>query len=73
MKQNVRDAANEKTSNIIRSLNDKTIDLIYVALVLEKKNKLKNPPPLPMCTKYINTAEKPKPEATSSLNGDIPT
>ena len=62
----------KRTSNIIRSLNDKTIDLIYVALVLEKKTKLKKPPPLPMCTKYISTAKKPKPEATSSL-GDIPT
>lgn len=62
----------KRTSNIIRSLNDKTIDLIYVALVLEKKNKLKKNPPLPMCTKYISIAKKPKPEATSSL-GDIPT
>ena len=35
----------KRTSNIIRSLNDKTIDLIYVALVLEKKQIEKKPSP----------------------------
>lgn len=35
----------KRTSNIIRSHNDKTIDLIYVALVLEKK--FKKPLPYP--------------------------
>ena len=57
LKQNVRDAANEKTSNIIRSLNDKTIDLIYVALVLEKKTNWKKTLPYP-CVQSTLTLQR---------------